>query len=112
MVRETTETFEVEKSVAVADRVSETIYFDGETMAVSGRFNEDEYTADIDAFDAALNAIDVGVKSVKVNEHITIIADARHLSTFYVSVKYKGGSGWLFTSLEELRKALDRSRSL
>lgn len=113
MVRETTETFEVEKSVTVADRVSEYIYFDGEKMAVSGNFTKNGCTADIDAFDAALTAIDAGVESVDVNEHISIDVDEILGSTIYVVVEYNGGSGWRrSSSVKELQEALDQSRSL
>lgn len=108
MVNETT--VEIEKPVTVADRVGENIYFDGETVAVSGRFQEEKYTADIDAFNAALTAVDAGVKRVDVNEYISIVDIEKIDSKCYLTVEY--GSGVRSTTLGEMREALDQSRSL
>lgn len=112
MVRETTETIEVEKSIIIADRVGEGIHFAGDQVAVSGRFEKDKYTADIDTFDAALTAIDAGVKCVDVNEYISIISREEEDSKHQLTLKNKSRTGTRRTTLEELQEALDRSRSL
>lgn len=112
MVQENTKTVEVVESV-IADYVNECIHFDGEKVSVGNYFDTPERTADIDAFEAALDAIEAGVQSVEVNDTMSVVVNTdreRYGKGKIVLITYDSGSR--VSSVGELRDALEQSRDI
>lgn len=113
MVRTETRTIEVEQDIVVADTVSEDIHFNGETVAIFGEFDEDDHTADIDVFDAALTAIEQGADRVDINDHIAIEhSNGETADHFSIRIAVHFGDGKRISRVGELQNALDQSRDL
>jgi len=101
MVSKTKTTEIVEE--AVADTVEENVYFNGNRVAVYGKYHDDERSADQEDFLAALDLVENGEFKSVTSGGLTVEDSDRYDNEVFV--KYRGGDGRRATNYDELREA-------
>ena len=88
---------------AVADTVDEAVFFNGDRVAVYGKYDNDERSADQDDFMTALNYVEDGCIKAATVGGLTVEDSDRYDDEVFV--KYCGGDRRRATSYDELREA-------
>ena len=88
---------------AVADTVNENVFFNGNRVAVYGKYDNDERSADQDDFMTALNYVEDGCIKAATVGGLTVENSDRYDDEVFV--KYCGGDRRRATVYNELREA-------